>query len=345
MTGKVVDLRADTFCRPTPGMREAMSQAGLGDDLFGENPTVNDLQDRAASLFDKEAALFVASGTMANQIAIKVYTQPGEEVICDARSHPIHSELAAAGMISGIQFRLLNGDRGIFSREDAEDAIRPDSPLFPRTALLWLENTHNQGGGQIFPLEKVEEFQALSLERRIPLHIDGARIFNAVVSSGVPPLEWGKRCDSLSFCLSKGLGCPMGSLLIGPKDFIARAARIRKMLGGGWRQAGTLAAAGIYALSHHIERLAEDHANAQTLAEHAAGVSGVRSTYETTPTNIVFLDVTESGRTGEEVTSRLRERGVSLFSVGKFSLRAVTHMDISREGVEQTIQALAEAVR
>lgn len=343
MSSRFIDLRSDTATCPTPAMREAMLRAEVGDDLLGEDPTVNALLERAAGLFGKEAALFVPSGTQANQIAIKAYTQPGEEVVADSKCHPFRSEAGAPSVISGIQFAFVQADRGVFSRREAQTALRPAGGLGPHTALLWVENTHNAGGGQVFPLERMEELRSLSRELGIPLHMDGARIFNAVVASGIAPREWGGRCDSLSFCLSKGLGCPVGSVLTGSRAFIAKAHRIRKILGGGWRQAGILAAAGLYALEHNVERLAEDHANAQRFAELTAGIPGVRHVFPTTPTNIVFLDVAESGRTAEEVNARLMERGAALSVFGATTLRAVTHLDVSRREVEEAARSLAEA--
>ena len=344
MSARFIDLRSDTATCPTPAMREAMLRAEVGDDLLGEDPTVNALLERAADIFGKEAALFVPSGTQANQIAIKAYTQPGDEVVADAKCHPFRSEAGAPSVISGIQFAFVPADRGVFSRRDAELVLRPEISMGPHTALLWIENTHNAGGGQVFPLERMEELRALSLERGIPLHMDGARIFNAAAASGVPPREWGARCDSLSFCLSKGLGCPVGSVLAGSRVFIGKAQRIRKILGGGWRQAGILAAAGLYALEHNVGRLAEDHANAERFAELTSGIPGVRHVFPTTPTNIVFLDVAESGRTAEDVNARLMERGAALSVFGRTTMRAVTHLDVSRKEVEEAARALAEAL-
>ncbi len=339
-----IDLRSDTATQPTPGMREAMARAEVGDDSAGEDPTSNALGERSAALFGKEAAIFVPSGTQANQIAINVYTRPGEEIVADKGCHPYRSELAAAALISGIQFSFAAADRGVYSRKEAEAALHPTAERSPRSAIVWVENTHNAGGGQVFPMENLKELRALSLEQGIPLHIDGARIFNATVASGIPPREWGAQCDSLSFCLSKGLGCPVGSILLGGREFIGEAKRRRKMLGGGWRQAGILAAAGLHALDHNVQRLAEDHENAQRFAELTAGIPGVRHVYETTPTNIVYLDVSGTGRDASEVGERLRERGVGLSVPGKTTLRAVTHIDISREDVEKGAKALAEAV-
>lgn len=340
----LIDLRSDTATRPTPEMREAMAGAAVGDDSSGEDPTVNDLLEKAAALFGKEAALFVPTGTQANQIAINVYTRPGEEIIADAGCHPYRSELAAAAVISRIQFSFVTADRGVYSRKEAEDAFHPVAERLPRSAILWVENTHNAGGGQIFPIDRIKELRTFANSHGIPLHIDGARIFNAIVASGIGPAEWGAQCDSISFCLSKGLGCPVGSILMGSEDFIREARKRRKILGGGWRQAGILAAAGIHALDHHVARLAEDHQNAQRFSELTSGIPGVRHVYETTPTNIVYLDVADSGKTAREISERLKDRGVALSVPGKTMLRAVTHIDISREDVDKGAAALAEAV-
>ncbi|MDP6367579.1 MAG: GntG family PLP-dependent aldolase [Nitrospinota bacterium] len=344
MSPRFIDLRSDTATRPTPEMREAMSRAEVGDDSSGEDPTVNALLEKVTDIFEKEAALFVPSGTQANQIAIKVYTQPGEEVIADVGCHPYRSELGAAALISGIQFSFVPALRGVYSRKEAEQALHPVSERSPRTAIIWVENTHNAGGGQVFPIEKLKELRALSLEQGIPLHIDGARIFNAFVASGVPPNQWAKECDSLNFCLSKGLGCPVGSILIGERDFIREARRRRKMLGGGWRQAGILAAAGLHALDNHISRLEEDHQNAQRFSELVSGIPGVRHVHETTPTNIVYLDVSETGQTASSINQRLQKNGVALSVPGETTLRAVTHIDISSQEIDRGAKALAEAV-
>jgi len=341
---RFIDMRSDTVTRPTPAMREAMARADVGDDVMGEDPTVNALQARAAALFGKEAALFVSSGTQANQIAIKAYTQPGDEVVADALCHPLRSELGASALISGVQIAQLATERGVYTRAQAEAALRSGNWMQPRSALLWVENTHNAGGGTVFPLARLDELRALSIERGMPLHIDGARIFNAIVASGIAPAEWGRRCDSLSFCLSKGLGCPVGSLLMGTREFIQRARRLRQIYGGGWRQAGIIAAAGLYALDHHVERLAEDHANARRFAALLSETRGVRLTYEDTQTNLVFLDVAASGLSAEEVSRRLRERGVALAVRGATTFRAVTHLDVTGEDVETAAATLRAAL-
>ena len=345
MSAHLIDMRSDTVTRPTAAMREVIARAEVGDDVMGEDPTVNALQERAAALFGKEAALLVASGTQANQISIKAWTQPGDEVIADAICHPVRSELGAAALISAVQVAMVATERGIYTREAAERLIRSDNWMQPKTALLWVENTHNAGGGTVFAPAALDGLFALSRERGLPLHIDGARIFNAVIASGIAPAEWGRRCDSLSFCLSKGLGCPVGSVLMGSRDFIARARRLRQMLGGGWRQAGLLAAAGLHALDHHVERLAEDHANARHFAQLIAGIGGVRLVYDDTQTNLGFFDVAPSGRAAAEVSRRLRERGVAMAMRGGSTFRAVTHLDVSRADVERAAAALKEAVQ
>lgn len=344
MSRHFIDLRSDTATRPTPAMREAIASAPVGDDALGEDPSVNALIQKAAALFGKEDGLFASSGTLANQLAIKAHTEPGDEVIADAHCHPFRNELGAGAFLAGVQFALVSAKRGAYGREDAEEWLRPTDG-YPRSALLWVENTHNQGGGHVFPLARLDALRALSEERGIPLHIDGARIFNAVVASGVPPAEWGRRCDSVCFCLSKGLGCPVGSLLLGSAAFIRRARRYRKMWGGGWRQAGLLAAAGIYALDHHVARLAEDHANARLFSELTAGIPGVRPLHDTTPTNIAFLDVSETGKTAGRINEAARARGVVFSTPGPRTLRAVTHLAVSAEDVRSAARALAEAVR
>ena len=344
MSERLIDMRSDTVTRPTPAMREAMLRAEVGDDVMAEDPTINVLQERVAALFGKEAALFVSSGTQANQISIKAYTQPGDEVIADAICHPVRSELGASALISGVQVAMIPTVRGVYTREAAAKLIRADHWMQPKTSLLWVENTHNAGGGTVFPLDALDGLRALSNERGIPLHIDGARIFNAVVASAIAPAEWGRRCDSLSFCLSKGLGCPVGSMLMGTREFIKRARRLRQMYGGGWRQAGILAAAGLHALDHHVERMAEDHANAKWFAERVSAMEGVELVYADTQTNLVFLDVTPSGLAAETVSQRLRERGVALAMRGGTTFRAVTHLDVTRADVEQAARALQEAL-
>ena len=315
MIERLIDMRSDTVTRPTPAMREAMLRAEVGDDVMAEDPTINALQERVAALFGKEAALFVSSGTQANQISIKAYTQPGDEVIADAICHPVRSELGASALISGVQVAMIPTVRGVYTREAAAKLIRADHWMQPKTSLLWVENTHNAGGGTVFPLDALDGLRALSNERGIP-----------------------------SFCLSKGLGCPVGSMLMGTREFIKRARRLRQIYGGGWRQAGILAAAGLHALDHHVERMAEDHANAKWFAERVSAMQGVELVYADTQTNLVFLDVAPSGLAAETISQRLRERGVALAMRGGTTFRAVTHLDVTRADVEQAARALQEAL-
>ena len=340
----LIDLRSDTATRPTQAMREAIAEALVGDEMLGEDPSVNELIEKATSLFGKEDGIFVPSGSLANQLAIKVHTNPGDEIIADSHCHPFRNELGASAFLSGIQFALISANRGAYAREDAEEWLRPKGG-YPKSTLLWVENTHNQGGGHVFPLDQLDELRAFSKEQNIPLHIDGARIFNAIVASGIPPQEWARRCDSICFCLSKGLGCPVGSILLGEEAFIQEARRYRKMWGAGWRQAGILAAAGLYALDHHVERLADDHANAQLFSELTAGIPGVRPIHDTTPTNLVFLDVSESGKTAHQINETAMDKGVAFSVPNAKMLRAVTHLDVSREGVQTAAQVLADSVR
>ncbi|MFQ6111653.1 MAG: low-specificity L-threonine aldolase [Nitrospinota bacterium] len=346
--GRFIDLRSDTVTNPSQAMRESMAKAPVGDDCFGEDPSVNALQEEAARLLGKERALFVASGTMANQVALKSHTQPGDEVIVHAGSHLITSELAAGSMISGVQFAFLECERGIMEVEAVRRAIRAGRAVEPRTRLIWVENTHNKGGGSVWPLERLKGLRELALEAGLPLHMDGARIFNAAVALGVPVREIASYVDTVSFCLSKGLGAPVGSLLAGSREFIERATRYRRMLGGGMRQAGIVAAGGLFALKHHLKRIEKDHENARLLAEGLKETPGVRLLYETTPTNIVFFDVSETGLSAPELAARLKERGI-LFSVYPPNImRAVTHLDVERQQIEEalgTMQALLKEAR
>ncbi|MBI3078927.1 MAG: low-specificity L-threonine aldolase [Deltaproteobacteria bacterium] len=337
---KVIDLRSDTVTRPTPAMRQAMAEAEVGDDVFGEDPTVNALQARAATLLGKEAALFVPSGTMANQLAIRTHTEPGDEVIIEGSSHPFNYEGGATAALSGVQFFTLPGRRGILDASQVEAAIRPPDHHYPRTRLVCLENTHNRGGGSIFPLEKILEIAGVARDRGLALHLDGARLFNACVATGIKPAEYARHFDSVSFCLSKGLGAPVGSLLAGSAAFIDRAHRFRKMFGGGMRQAGILAAAGLYALDHHIERLEEDHRHARLLAQGLAGFPGVEVKPEEVETNMVFVRVTD--RPAAELARALREQGVLLLATARDTIRCVTHLDVSEADIHDALARITE---
>jgi threonine aldolase len=335
---KVIDLRSDTVTKPTPAMRRAMAQADVGDDVFGEDPTVNRLQERAAELFGREAALFVPSGTMGNQIAIKVHTQPGDEVILEEASHIFNSEMAMMAAFSGVIPRPIPSERGWLRWEQIESAIRPNVYYYAQTRLICLENTHNFKGGSIYPLEWAREIIDKAHERGLKVHLDGARIFNAAVATGRSVKELTEGFDSVMFCLSKGLGAPVGSMLVGSAEFIEKARRVRKMLGGGMRQVGILAAAGLYALEHHIERLAEDHENAQILAQALKEIPEVQ--LEPVETNIIIFELTKTP--AEKLITELKKRNILALAIGPRRVRLVTHLDVSRADVLRAACALQE---
>jgi threonine aldolase len=344
MMKNFIDLRSDTVTRPTSAMRKAMSEAEVGDDVFGEDPTVNSLQEKVANLLGKEAALFVPSGTMANQLSIKSHTQPGDEVIIEASSHPYNFEGGAGAALSGIQFQCLKGVRGILDASQIEEAIRPADHHFPVTKLICLENTHNRGGGSTYPLEKMAEIYRLTKSKGLLLHLDGARLWNASVATGIKPREYAQWADSVSVCLSKGLGAPIGSLVAGSKPFIDRVHRFRKMFGGGMRQVGIIAAAGIYALNHHLERLKEDHHNAKRLAVGLKEFKGVSIDPKHVETNIVIFDVTNTGMTGAQVAEAMKKEGVLIHAFGKTQIRLVTHLDVSSEDIEIALKAFKKVL-
>jgi len=330
---RLVDLRSDTVTKPTPGMVQAMMSAPVGDDVFGDDPTVNRLQAEVARMLGKEAGLFLPSGTMANQIAINCLTGPTDEVILDRESHIFRYEVAASSVISGVQFCALDGTNGILTAGQVEEAIRPDDIHQPRTALVCLENTHNRAGGVIYPLDEIANISRLC-RRRVKLYLDGARLWNASVASGTPLREYGKHFDALMVCLSKGLGCPAGSVLAGDRRFIERARRARKMLGGGMRQAGFLAGAGLYAVRRNVRRLRDDHRRARRLAEAVAELPGVSIDLDTVQTNIVVFDISRSGLDPEQAAVRLARRGVLVIPFGRTMLRAVTHLDVDDKDIE-----------
>ena len=340
---RLIDLRSDTVTQPTANMRRAMFAAAVGDDVFAEDPTINALEEKAARLLDKEAALFVASGTMANQLSIKAHTQPGDEVIIEAGAHAMNFEGGAGAVLSGIQFFGVPGSRGIIDAAQVEAAIRVDDVHFPVSRLIVIENTHNRGGGSVFPLGKIQQIRELATRRGLRMHMDGARLWNACVATGISPAAYAAPFDSVSVCLSKGLGCPVGSLVLGSKDFIKRVRRFRKMVGGGWRQAGFLAAAGIYALDHHIDRLQEDHRKALKLAQGLAEIKNVVINPAEVETNILFFDVSRAERTAQEVAAAAKAKGVLLHPTAKTRIRCVTHLDVSGEDIDHAREAI-EAV-
>ena len=332
----MIDLRSDTVTVPSDGMRKAMARAEVGDDVYGEDPTVNRLQEMAAALLSKRFALFVPSGTMANQLAIRSQTQPGQEVIVESTSHIVRYEQGAAGALAGVQLHWVPGERGIISAEQVEAAIRPVDPHSISTALICLENTHNAGGGTIYPLATIEKIRAIATKHGIPMHLDGARLMNAVAATTLPPASYGQHFETVSLCLSKGLGAPVGSLLISSdRQLIDRARRFRRMYGGAMRQAGILAAAGIYALEHHVARLTDDHTHAKKLARLLQQIPSVQIAPQHVETNIVIFEVTGQRRTPAEIVAALKEYGVLINPIGGLSYRAVTHLNISLKQIEE----------
>jgi threonine aldolase len=339
-----IDLRSDTVTKPTPAMRKAMAEAEVGDDVYGEDPTVNALQEKVAKLLGKEAALFVPSGTMANQLSIKSHTQPGDEVIIEGSSHPYNFEGGAGAALSGIQFNCLKGVRGILDASQIEEAVRPADHHFPVTRLVCLENTHNRGGGSIYPLEKMADIYRLTKSKGLVLHLDGARLWNASVATGMKPDEYAQWADSVSVCLSKGLGAPIGSLVAGSQPFIHRVHRFRKMFGGGMRQVGIIAAAGIYALDHHFDRLKEDHQNAKRLAVGLKEFKGVSIDPKHVETNIIIFDVADTGMTASQVAEAMKKEAISIHAFGKTQIRLVTHLDVSSEDIERALKAFEKVL-
>jgi threonine aldolase len=333
----LIDLRSDTVTRPTSGMRQAMAEAEVGDDVFGEDPTVNRLQEMVAELLGAEAALFVPSGTMGNQISLHCQTQPGDEIICEAGSHFLHYEAGAMAVLSGVQARTLVGDNGVITAEQIESALRGESYYFPRSRLIALENTHNLAGGTIFPLAEIKRIRRLADQHGLAMHLDGARLWNACAATGVAPKEYARHFDSVSVCFSKGLGAPIGSAVTGSKTFIAKARRFRKMLGGGMRQVGIIAAAAIYALEHHRERLAEDHANARRLAEALHGHHGIVIALASVQTNIVVIDIARTKLGVAAACNALEKEGVLVVPFGATALRVVTHLDVGAADVDRAI--------
>jgi threonine aldolase len=338
----VVDLRSDTVTRPTPEMRRAMAEAEVGDDVYGEDPTVNRLESRAAELFGKEAALFVPTGCMGNLISIKVWTHHGDEVICDERSHVNLYELASMSAIAGCMPRIARGEDGILTWEQIEAVIRPKIYYDSQTALICLENTHNMAGGIVYPTLQVEDICEHAHAVGLKVHMDGARIFNAAVALGEDVGRITRRVDSVMFCLSKGLGAPVGSMIVGTRSFIEKARVYRKMFGGGMRQAGVLAAASLVALERSPKRLHIDHENARRLAEGIAEIPSLRIDPKKVRTNIVIFDCSKTGKTGVQCCEALSSRGVWAQDTALHSVRFVTHCDVSREGIERALSVLQE---
>ncbi|HTA81687.1 MAG TPA: GntG family PLP-dependent aldolase [Bacteroidia bacterium] len=334
----IIDLRSDTVTRPTPEMLKYMFNAKVGDDVFNEDPTIIELEKKAAAIFGKEAGLFCPSGTMTNQIAIKMHTQPGDELLCDVTAHVYNFEGGGVAFTSGVQPRLIQGDRGRFTAKQLSDSLHPDADWLPRTTLVVVENTSNKGGGSYYKLENVKEIAKVCTDNKIKLHMDGARIFNALVETNEDALEYGKVCDSISICLSKGLGAPVGSVLIGTKEFIANARRIRKLLGGGMRQAGYLAAAGIYVLDNNVKRLKDDHKRAKHLGSLLEGKSYIDSVLPV-DTNIVIFNLSDKMPSAKFV-AELAKENILVSLMGTQMVRMVTHLDFTEEMLETTEKIL-----
>jgi len=340
MSSSWIDLRSDTVTLPSDEMRRAMASAEVGDDVYGEDPTINRLEARAAEVFGREAAIFVPSGTMGNQIAIKLHTRPGQEILCEERGHIFNYEMAMLGWFSGCIVRPVSAAQGILSWELLASRIAPPSYYVAPTGLIALENTHNMAGGTVTPVPAMEEICARAHERNLPVHLDGARIFNAATYLGKPVAEITRSFDSVMFCLSKGLGAPVGSMLVGARDFIQQARSVRKALGGGMRQAGVLAAAGLIALEHGPTRLHEDHATARLLAEGATRIPGISIDLAAVQTNIVIFDVSSTGKSSTEIAAALKLQGVLVGTVNPQLIRFVTHLNVSRAQCEQALQRL-----
>lgn len=335
---QIIDLRSDTVTKPTPAMRAAMAAAEVGDDVYGEDPTVNQLEARAAKIFQREAAIFVPTGTMGNQIAIRLHTEPGQEVICESRCHIVEWEMAMISAYAGCMPRTLAGHRGILTWSQIQAALSPHRYDRAQTGLIALENTHNMAGGSVTPVAVLEEIWAGAKEAGLPTHLDGARIFNAAVALGVPVTALTRGFDTVMFCLSKGLGAPVGSMLVGSRRHIGRARIFRKALGGGMRQAGILAAAGLVAMESMTARLVEDHVNARLLAKALAEMPGVSLDPATVETNIVLFRLT--ARPAADVVAALKQRGVLASAFGPDAIRLVTHCDVGREQCERAVEEI-----
>jgi threonine aldolase len=341
----MIDLRSDTVTKPTEAMRKAMATAEVGDDVLGEDPTVNQLQDRIASILGKEAGLFVPSGTMANQVAIKTHIQPGDEIIIDQNAHIFYYECGAAAVISGGQFHCLRGEKGILSAEIIDAAIRPEDIHQPPTRLICLENSHNRGGGSIYTLENLAGIAQLAARHDIRVHLDGARLFNAALAAKTTVKELARQTDSVCVAFSKGLGAPAGSVICGSAEFIEKAIRFRKMLGGGMRQVGILAAACLYGLDNNVERLEVDHQNAKKLAHGLAEIDGIKIDPEQVVTNIVLFDVGYTPMDADTFAERLAPAGVLLIPFGPTTLRAVTHLDVTTAEIDKALEVIDQFLK
>ncbi len=345
MPAKVLDFRSDTVTRPTPGMRAAMAAAEVGDDVFDEDPTIHALQERIADMLGKEAAVFVPSGSMSNQIGIRVHCGPGDEFICEAGCHIYNYEQGAYAQLSGVAARTVEGTGGVLRLEQLTGLVRGSDDHLVRTRLVCLENTHNRGAGRIQPYDVVESICDWAHASGLMTHLDGARLFNAAVATGIEVNRWAKHFDTVSVCFSKGLGAPVGSALCGPKDLVRQARRIRKLFGGGMRQAGILAAGALWAITHHVDRLAEDHAHAKQLAAAVHTLEGLELLGDAVDTNIVIFRVDETLGTAAEFCQRLKNQGLRMLAIGPQAVRAVTHLDVDGADTARACEILAEVAQ
>lgn len=340
----MIDLRSDTLTVPSDEMRQAISNARVGDDVYGEDPTVNELQELVADYFGKEAALFVPSGTMSNQLSLKILTNPGDEVICDADAHIYYYETAAPAILSNLQIRPVKSDYGEPLIEDMKSVVRPDVYYFPKSSIISLENTHNRHGGTILGLDYINSVNQFAAENGLKLHLDGARIWNAIAASGVSGLEYAKYFETLSVCLSKGLGAPVGSLIVSTKENIAKALKWRKIFGGGMRQAGLLAAAGIYAIKNNFAKLEIDHANAKTFANAISEIDGISLDMKRVQTNIVRFELSQNINP-QEFLQNCKAKGLLMSYFDGSTIRAVFHLNISSEQAKSSIEIIKQVIK
>ena len=336
----LIDYRSDTVTKPTPGMMEAMMNAKVGDDVFGEDPSINELEALAANMFGMEASLFCPSGTMTNQIAIKCHTQPGDEVICEESAHVYQYEAGGIAFNSGASVKLLKGDRGRISADQVKVSINPDDNHKARTSLVCVENTSNRGGGSCYDFEEIKKIEKVCVENNLKFHLDGARLFNALVEKNETPKQYGGIFDSISICLSKSLGCPVGSLLVGKKDFIKKARRVRKVFGGGMRQAGFLAAAGIYSLQNHVERLKQDHGRAKQIGCSLQKKSFVQMILPV-ETNIIIIEL-DNSMTAPAFVEKMKEKDIIPYAITPNRVRFVVHLDITDQMIEKTVETIGK---
>lgn len=344
MPSEMIDLRSDTVTRPSPGMRQAIAEAEVGDDMMGEDPTVNRLEARLCEMLGKEAAVYACSGTQSNQLAVRAHCQSGEELLIEESGHIANFEGGGAAALSGVSVRTLQGRGGLLSVADVTGKIRPNNQHYCQTRLLCLENTTNYGGGRVYTLDRIRELADWAHEHGLKVHVDGARLFNACVAGGYTPGEVAGLVDSVSLCFSKGLGCPMGSMLVGDAATIQKARRARKLFGGALRQAGMMAAAAMYALDHHVERLAEDHVHAQEFARTIAEIPGVLLDPAQVETNLVFFDIAPERATAGTVAARLKEHQVYVYATAPQTIRVCTHLDVTKEQLHHAAMMLRKVL-